>query len=101
MWKTRIQQEQPRNRFTFTICFDIVLNQNGVFYPAWYKTDWKQQNLKIASIYHSADYVFWQSNFCKIASDKFLGKRLGQGEVLYNAVDTQKFIPKLRKSNKD
>ncbi len=30
MWSTRIQQEQPRNRFTFTICFDIVLNQNGV-----------------------------------------------------------------------
>ena len=75
----------------------IVLNQNGVFYPAWFKEDWKKENLKIAKVYHSADYVFWQSNFCKIASDKFLGKRLGEGEVLYNAVDTQKFIPKSKK----
>ena len=75
----------------------IFLNQNGVFYPAWFKEDWKEQNLKISNVYHSADYVFWQSNFSKIASDKFLGKRFGDGEVLYNAVDTQKFIPKFKK----
>ena len=75
----------------------IFLNQNGVFYPAWFKEDWKKQNLKIAKVYHLADYVLWQSNFCKIAADKFLGKRFGYGEVLYNAVDTQKFLPKLKK----
>ena len=76
----------------------IVLNQNGVFYPAWFKKDWRSENLKLAKVYHSADYVFWQSNFCKIASDKFLGKRVGCGEVLYNAVDTRKFSPKLKKT---
>jgi len=76
----------------------IVLNQNGVFYPAWFKGDWKKQNSKLSKVYHSADYVVWQSNFCKTASDKFLGKRHGEGEILYNAVETKKFIPKLKKS---
>ena len=77
----------------------MILNQNGVFYSAWFKRDWKMENLKLAKVYHSADYIFWQSNFCKFASDNFLGKRSGEGEILYNAVDTKKFIPKLKKSN--
>ena len=42
----------------------------------------------MAFLYHQADYVFWQSNFCKLSANKFLGKRIGPGEVLYNAVDT-------------
>ncbi len=71
----------------------IVLNQNGVFYPAWFKGNYKQKNLKMSEAYHAANYVFWQSNFCKKASNKFLGKRLGEGEVLYNAVDTNFLMP--------
>ena len=46
--------------------------------------------------YHLADYVFWQSKFCKKTSDKFLGKRRGEGEILYNSVDTSLFTPKFR-----
>ena len=76
----------------------IFLNQNGVFYPAWFKENWKEENLKLARVYHSADYVFWQSNFCKIACDNFLGERIAPGEILYNAVDTKKFLPKIKKS---
>ena len=71
----------------------IILNQNGVFYPAWYKGNWKNQNLLISKVYHSADYVFWQSKFCKKASETFLGKRYGKGEILYNAIDTKRFCP--------
>ena len=78
----------------------IILNQNGVFYPAWSKKDWQQQNVNLARVYHSADYIFWQSTFCKTASDKFLGKRIGEGEILYNAVDTKRFLPKREKSKK-
>ena len=73
--------------------FPLILNQNGVYYPSWYKGNWKNQNLINAKVYHSADYVFWQSNFCKKASDRFFGERLGAGEILYNAIDTQKFHP--------
>ena len=41
--------------------------------------------------YHAADYVFWQSEFCKTTANKFLGKRKGPGEILYNCVDTNSF----------
>ena len=71
----------------------LILNQNGVFYPSWYKGNCKKQNLLNSKVYHSADYVFWQSNFCKKAADRFLGERLGRGEILYNAIDTKKFYP--------
>ena len=72
----------------------IVLNQNGIFYPEWFEGDWEKENFRMSKIYHSADYVLWQSKFCKKASEKFLGKRIGKGEILYNAVDTSTFIPK-------
>jgi len=70
-----------------------VLNQNGVFFPGWYGGDWKKMNLAMANSYHRADYVFWQSNFCRRAADHFLGKREGPGEILFNAVDTKIFKP--------
>lgn len=71
----------------------LILNQNGIFYPSWYKGNWENQNLMISKVYHSADYVFWQSNFCKKASEIFLGERFGKGEILYNAIDTKRFFP--------
>ena len=51
--------------------------------------------------YHAADYVFWQSKFCKLTADKFLGVRKGPGEILYNCVDTNIFIPKKKKNNEN
>ena len=78
----------------------IVLNQNGVFYPEWYKGDWEKQNSKMSEIYHLADYVLWQSEFCKNASEKFLGRRSGSGEILYNAVDTALFKPRKESNEK-
>ena len=46
--------------------------------------------------YHLADYVIWQSDFCIKASDKFLGSRSGKGEILYNSVDTNLFVPEFK-----
>ena len=77
----------------------IILNQNGVFYEAWFKGNYKKENLRNSQYYHFVDYVIWQSNFCKKASEKFLGPRVGKGKVLYNSVDTEKFIPKEKKLN--
>lgn len=71
----------------------IVYNQNGVFYQAWYAGDWESQNRRMARAYHAADWVFYQSEFCRRAADKFLGRRMGGGEILYNAVDTSHFFP--------
>ena len=78
----------------------VVLNQNGVFYPAWFDGNWEKENNKMAQIYCLADYILWQSKFCKKACEKFLGKRIGIGEILYNSVDTSIFVPKNRGNKK-
>ncbi len=72
----------------------IVLNQNGVAYPAWHPQGWAEANRPLAAAYHAADYVFWQSEFCRISADRFLGSREGAGEILFNPVDTQVFTPR-------
>lgn len=71
----------------------IVHNQNGVFYPGWYAGDWKAQNRRMARTFYRADYVFFQSEFCKRSAERYLGVREGAGEVLYNAVDTEIYRP--------
>ncbi len=81
--------------------YPIILNQNGVFYPAWFEGNCEKENLKIAKAYHCADFVFWQSKFSKKASEKFLGKRKGMGTILYNAIDTKIFIPYKKKFKKE
>ena len=78
----------------------IILNQNGVYYSGWYEGNWKEMNNKMSIAYHNADYVFWQSKFCRKSADKFLGLRNGKGEVLYNAVDTNTFYPKKNRKDK-
>tara|TARA_B100001123_G_scaffold439993_1_gene578014 strand:- start:3574 stop:4677 length:1104 start_codon:yes stop_codon:yes gene_type:complete len=77
----------------------IVHNQNGTFYPAWYGGDWFHENKRMASGFHAADYVFYQSEFCRDAARHHLGERKGPGEILYNAVDTNLFSPAERKGS--
>ena len=74
----------------------IILNQNGVYYKSWFKGNYLERNKSMANGYHLADYVLWQSKFCKKTSDKFLGKRVGDGEILYNSVDTNLFKPEFK-----
>ena len=71
----------------------VVHNQNGVFYRAWFDGNWRARNTDMARSYHRADYVFWQSAFCRHAAERFLGPRSGPGEILFNAVDTNHFVP--------
>lgn len=69
----------------------VVLNQNGVAYPAWAKGNWEQINLPLREVLHQADYVFYQSHFCKLSADRYLGKIEIPHSILYNAVDTKFF----------
>lgn len=71
----------------------LVLNQNGVAYPAWYGTGWEKPNQRAALLLHQSAYVFYQSEFCKRSCDHFLGERRGLWEILYNAVDITHFCP--------
>ena len=110
----RLRERFPEHRLTFNLVYTlsnapylpgfalraikargipIVANQNGVFYPAWYGGDWRAMNAEMAEGFHLADHVFWQSEFCRRAAAKFLGERVGPGEVLYNAIDTTHFRP--------
>ncbi len=72
----------------------FVLNQNGVAYPAWAGADWRERNVPNARVHAAADFVVYQSEFCRRCAERFLGARKGPGEVLYNPVDTEAFSPR-------
>ncbi|MFH0780843.1 MAG: glycosyltransferase family 4 protein [Pseudomonadota bacterium] len=71
----------------------LVWNQNGVAYPAWHGPGWEKTNKPLADGLHLADHVIFQSLFCKLASDRFLGAFEGPHTILYNPVDTIRFSP--------
>jgi glycosyltransferase involved in cell wall biosynthesis len=69
----------------------VVLNQNGVAYPAWYGQGWERENKPMATLLAMADYVLYQSAFCKMSADRFAGPAAQRSEVLVNPVDTARF----------
>tara|TARA_R110000824_G_C15226376_1_gene678062 strand:+ start:4780 stop:5877 length:1098 start_codon:yes stop_codon:yes gene_type:complete len=71
----------------------IVLNQNGVFYGAWFDGDWQEKNKEMSIAWINADHVFCQSEFCLRCAETFLGNRTGETEILYNAIDLEHFSP--------
>jgi glycosyltransferase involved in cell wall biosynthesis len=71
----------------------IVFNQNGVAYPAWHGAGWERTNEPMAAMLPLASHVFYQSQFCKDTADRFLDVQPGRWEILYNAVDTERFVP--------
>ncbi len=80
----------------------VVWNQNGAYFPSAYGTKIAAQgNAKMARSLHAADVVLYQSEFARMASDHFLGERYGSSEVLYNAVDTESFVPHSTKLDKE
>lgn len=70
----------------------LVWNQNGVAYPAWSDAP-GSINDPMSNMLHRASYVIYQSNFCKLAADKFLGPVSVSSSVIYNSVDTDIFTP--------
>jgi glycosyltransferase involved in cell wall biosynthesis len=74
----------------------IVLNQNGVFYKAWYPEGWEFENKRMAGPHRAASHVFYQSEFCRMCAHRFLGPRSGASEILYNGVDVDAFKPRER-----
>lgn len=72
----------------------IVVNQNGVHYPALYEFNWKKANVILAELYASADYVIYQSQFAKISAERYLGSINVPWTILHNPVDTCHFNPK-------
>lgn len=71
----------------------IVVNQNGVAYPGWHGPGWERLNEPMTELLTLADHVFYQSRFCKESADRYIGRPRAAWEVLYNAVDTERFRP--------
>jgi len=71
----------------------LVWNQNGVAYQGWHGPGWQEVNGRMAAFLRTARYVFYQSEFCRKASDLFLEPRTERSEVLPNPVDTTHFRP--------
>lgn len=73
---------------------NVVWNQNGVSYPAWEASGWRTTNSLMRPLLLAANHVFYQSEFCKLAADRFVGAPTGTWEILYNSVDTRVFVPR-------
>lgn len=71
----------------------VVLNQNGVAYPAWRPAGWEEINAPMRALLALADHVFYQSAFCKQSADRFAGPPQATWEILHNAVDADAFTP--------
>jgi glycosyltransferase involved in cell wall biosynthesis len=71
----------------------VVVNQNGVGYPAWAGERTEEINRRLRRALLAADLVLYQSEFCKTSADAFLGPPRGAWQVLPNAVDVELFTP--------
>jgi glycosyltransferase involved in cell wall biosynthesis len=71
----------------------IVVNQSGVAYPGWAGAETERINREFRRALLAADHVLYQSEFCKRSADEFLGAPRGRWEVVYNAVDVERFTP--------
>jgi glycosyltransferase involved in cell wall biosynthesis len=71
----------------------LLVNQNGVGYPGWAGDGTEAFNRPLRRILAQAEHVLYQSEFCKRAADEWVGPPGGASEVLYNAVDVDRFTP--------
>ncbi|MBE3139887.1 MAG: hypothetical protein IMZ53_04795, partial [Thermoplasmata archaeon] len=71
----------------------IIVNQNGVAYPAWHGSGWENTNQLLKATIEQADYIVYQSRFCQVSAERFLSPPNVPSEVIYNPVDTRLFSP--------
>ena len=71
----------------------LVWNQNGVAYSAWAGKDVERYNNPMRRLRSMADYVVYQSAFCRDSAERFLGPCGAPSEILFNPVDLEKFRP--------
>jgi len=71
----------------------VVWNQDGVAYPAWAGRQAGALNATMRAAMRHADYVLYQSEFCRASTARFLGVPAAPAEVLPNCVDIDRFRP--------
>ncbi|MFZ4115596.1 MAG: glycosyltransferase family 4 protein [Chthoniobacterales bacterium] len=71
----------------------FIWNQNGVGYPAWAGQETEWHNAPMRRLRGMADYVIYQSAFCRDSAEHFLGPCSAPSEVLLNPIDLDTFFP--------
>jgi len=71
----------------------IVVNQNGVAFPAWDGTNYEASNRSLKKLIRFADFIIYQSQFCKNSAERYISPPDVPSEVIYNPVDTRLFSP--------
>ncbi len=71
----------------------FVWNQNGVAFPAWAGTRLAETNEPMKALLREADFVVYQSEFCRESADRFLVPSAAPSRVLFNPVDLLDFTP--------
>jgi glycosyltransferase involved in cell wall biosynthesis len=71
----------------------VVVNQDGVAYQGWAGDETEALNRTLRRALFAASHVLYQSEFSRESSNLFLGHPVGTSEVLYNAVDVDRFTP--------
>lgn len=71
----------------------IVINQNGVSLPAWDGAKSQTYNQVLQAVLRHADYIIYQSEFCKLSAQRYLSPPNVPHEIIYNPVDTRLFAP--------
>lgn len=71
----------------------IVMNQNGVAFPAWDGANYETSNRSLKQLIGFADFIIYQSQFCKDSAERYISPPNASNEIVYNPVDTRLFSP--------
>ncbi|KJS01686.1 MAG: hypothetical protein VR65_08020 [Desulfobulbaceae bacterium BRH_c16a] len=80
-------------KYTKKSCVKLIVNQNGVAFPAYHGNNLEKMNGPRRFLLQQADHVIYQSDYCKISADKYLTDTVENYSILHNPVDVQFFLP--------
>lgn len=71
----------------------VIVNQNGVAFPAWAGADYETSNRSLRRLISFADFIVYQSQFCKDSAERYISPPDVPNEIVYNPVDIRLFSP--------
>lgn len=71
----------------------IIVNQNGVAFPAWAGDNYEDANRSLKQLISFADFIVYQSRFCRDSAGRYISPPDVSSEIIYNPVDTRLFSP--------
>jgi glycosyltransferase involved in cell wall biosynthesis len=79
----------------------IIVNQNGVAFPAWDGVNYQRTNQSMKETLGYADTIIYQSQFCELGAERYLSPPDVPHEIIYNPVDIRLFTPEDRTKKTD